>query len=260
MSWSVSTQNTKGGAPLYCDPGSCGAYSSTGYEVAGLLLAAVLAPSAAWYDFDLGSAIFEDRSAYPSMSFPPTGNSSTKLSHYLTVPGTSVASTWPKTIIYDQNPSILGFTCGSMVASPRDVAKFFYHLLDPSAAHADPKPLISDASRAEMTNFQTLTTGWMGGRLKYGAGMMNLTYGGHHVGPGGTGRIHVLGHEGDTYGFLSTEGYVPALKGAFSVASNIDQEQPMAAMACLLLQTVLTKVGGSTVSLGCRLYEGEVFV
>merc|ERR1711970_1351620 len=103
---SVSPENTGGGSPLYCNPGTCLAYSSTGYEVAGLLLAAVLNPQGEWYDFDLGSAVFEDRSAYASMSFPPLGAQNdkhpTKLSKYLTVPGFSVADTWPKTTIFDQ--------------------------------------------------------------------------------------------------------------------------------------------------------------
>lgn len=250
MKWSVSPENTKGGAPLYCNPGSGTAYSSTGYEVAGLVLAAIADSSSAWYDFDLGSAVFDDRSAYPSMSFPPKGNSTTKISQYLTVPGTSVASTWPTTTIFDQNPSILGFTCGSMVAAPRDVAKFFYHLLDDDAAHADAKPLLSDASRAEMINFQTLTIGWMARHLKYGAGLMDLSYGQYR---GGT-RVRVQGHEGDTYGFLSSQGYVPSLKGAYSVVSNVDTALPMDTMACYLLQTAVQVIGGNaTESLGCKL-------
>merc|ERR1712060_839116 len=159
----------------------------------------------------------------------------------------STAPTWPKTTIYDQSPSILGWTCGNMVASPRDVAKFFYHLLDSDAAHADPKPLISDDSRAEMTDFHTVTQGWEVGRLQYGAGMMNLSYGGRHYGQ--SSRVQVQGHEGDTYGFLTVEGYVPSLKGAFSIASNVDNEYPARSMACYLLQTVEQMIGGSTSSL-----------
>merc|ERR1711920_969841 len=146
------------------------------------------------------------------MSFPPTGNSTAKLSEYLTVPGTSVASTWEQTTIYDQNPSILGWTCGNMVASPRDVAKFFYELLDDTIEHDRTSQLLTDASRKEMVNFHTLTSGWNAGRLKYGAGLMELSYGFSRE-----NRVHVQGHEGDTYGFLSSEGYVPTLKGGYSV-------------------------------------------
>lgn len=247
MSWSVSPQNAKGGGPLYCSPGNCTAYSSTSFEVAGLVLAAVLKPSAPWYDFDLGSAFSDDRTAYPSLVFPPKGNHTEKLNSVLTIPGSSVASTWPKTTIFDQDTSILGWTCGNMVASPKDIAKFFYHLLDSEVAHADPTPLISDSSRTEMTDMQTLTQGWNAGRLQYGAGLMALNYGSYH----GSNRIAVLGHEGDTYGFLSSQGYVPTIKGAYSVATNVDNAMPMETMVCKLLQTVKQVVTGATVDLGC---------
>lgn len=257
MSFAVSSTNTKGGDPLYCNPGTCTAYSSTGYEVAGLLLAAVLRPEGAWYDFDLGSAIFDDRSAYPSMSFPPQGSQTKqnprKLSQYLTVPGLSVAPHWPKTTIYDQDPSILGCTCGNLVASPRDVAKFFYHLLDADAAHGDAKPLISDASRAEMTNLETLTAGWMAGHDKYGAGLMELTY-------GRSSHVTLKGHEGQTYGFASSQGYVASLKGAYSIASNVDYYMPMLTMACHLMETAQQVIGGSSETLGCQLAEAEVLI
>jgi len=241
MSWSASSPNNKGDGPLYCNPGQCTAYSSTSFEVAGLVLAAVLAPNEPWYSFDLGSALFDQRQDYPSMIFPPKGHAD-KLSTFLTVPGHSTASTWPKTTIFEQDPSILGWTCGNMVASPKDVAKFFYHLLDSEVAHADTKPLISDSSRSEMTRMSTMSTGWMAGRLKYGAGLMTLNYGSYR------GRTVVLGHEGDTYGFLSSQGYAASLKGAYSVASNVDNSRPMESMVNKLLQTVDQAVNGDALS------------
>ena len=74
-------------------------------------------------------------------------------------------------------------------------------------------------------------------------------------------RINVLGHEGDTYGFLSSEGYAPSLKGAFSVASNVDVGEPLDSMACFLLQIVGQTIGGSSTSLDCmQLNEKLVFV
>jgi len=235
MSWSASPPNTKGGGPLYCNPGQCTAYSSTSFEVAGLVLAAVLNPSEPWYSFDLGSGLFDQRKDYPSMVFPPKGHAD-KISTFLTVPGESVSSTWPKTTIFEQDPSIFGWTCGNLVSSPKDVAKFFYNLLDSDVAHAEAAPLISDSSRTEMTRMGTMSTGWNAGRLKYGAGLMTLNY---HAGTGHYGdRTVVLGHEGDTYGFSSSQGYITSLKGAYSVASNVDNSKPMEAMVKKLLQTV----------------------
>lgn len=188
------------------------------------------------------------------MSFPPVGNRSTTLSHYLSVPGTSVADTWPRTTIYDQDPSILGWTCGNMVASPRDVAKFFYHTLDAEAAHEDAEPLISDASRANMIDCKMLSKGWSAGYLKYGAGLMELYYGHRRS------QVFVRGHEGDTYGFLSSQGYVPTLKGGYSIASNTDNSAPTEAMPCYLLQTAQQTFGGSSGTLGCKLQETEFFI
>jgi len=236
MNFSVSQKNIQAGlqykgvgnGSLYCKPGSCTAYSSTSFIVAGLVLVAELQPNSEWYDFDLGAAVFEDRTVYPSMSFPPNGPTNgayPSLSEYLTTPGSSVSSTWPKATIYNQSTSILGFTCGNMVASPHDVAKFYYHLLDSDVAHADPKPLISDQARAEMTHFQELSRGWCRNDMEYGAGMMQIEYGKEtKEDPHG---ILVIGHEGDTYGFVSSQGYVPSLKGAYSVVANVDHSAPM---------------------------------
>lgn len=242
MNFAVSDTNTQGGPPLYFEPGNGTAYSSTGYVIAGLLLAAVLQPQQDWYDFDLGSAISPDRSQYSSMRFPPLGNGSQKLSNYLTVPGASIADTWPTTTIYDQDPTILGFTCGNMVASPRDVARFFHDLLGQQT-------LVSNASRAIMTDFRTATTGWSAGHLQYGAGLMIKEYG--HV----TDKVVVHGHEGDTYGFISAQGFIPELGGAFSLATNVDNSAPMKHAACYLLQQARATLGdsGSSSSLACTL-------
>lgn len=241
MQWSVGPQNSKNSTPLYCMPGTCTAYSSTSYDVAGLVLAAVLEPEKGWYDFDLASAISDERSSYSRMSFPPRGNSdAAKISEDLTVPGTSIAQ-WGQATIFDQNPSFLGWTCGNMVASPSDVAKYFYHLLDHEAARRDRKPLLSESSRAEMTNFKALTTGWEAGNLEYGAGLQNLTYGFNT-----SNKILVHGHEGDTYGFLSSSGYVPSLKGGYSVTSNVDVPQPMRSMVCYLMRTLQQAIGGAS--------------
>jgi CubicO group peptidase (beta-lactamase class C family) len=252
MKWSASALNRKYGGPLWCPPGTCSAYSSTSYLVAGLVVAATLYPDLAWYDVDLGSALFTEPSAYPSMSFPPKGNrSAAKMSQYLTVPGKSYGSQWGGTEIFDQNPSIFGWTCGNMVATPRDVAKYFYNLLDSDA----PAPLVSQASRTEMTRFELLTKGWNSGRggLKYGAGMMELQY-------GRTQKLAVLGHEGDTYGFMSAQGYIPSLKGAFSIVANMENSNgaPLEDMACLLLQTINCAIGSASpgCSLGCKQFHG----
>jgi len=243
MNFSVSSENIQGGVkagykgvgtgPLYCAPGACTAYSSTSFLVAGLVLVAVLQPSMEWYEFDLGSAVFDNRNEYPSLSFPPKAPSKyltdATISKYLTTPGQSVSSTWPKATIYEQDPSILGFTCGNMVGTPHDLAKFYYNLFG-EVSRADGKRLLSDQSIREMTDFQTLSAGWDAGYMQYGAGLMNIDYRTYRH-----PKMWVRGHEGDTYGFVSSQGYVPSLKGAYSVVVNVDDSAPMESLTYSLL-------------------------
>merc|ERR1712007_409614 len=102
-------------------------------------------------DLDLAALALSSRNRYPTVSFPTAdgGKMPSKLSHYLTVPGNSYnpshGSTW--TQIYEQNPSIVCYTCGNMVGSTRDVATIFYDLLAPRSNHS----LVSEASLSEMT-------------------------------------------------------------------------------------------------------------
>jgi hypothetical protein len=51
----------------------------------------------------------------------------------------------------------------------------------------------------------------------------------------GIKKVTVVGHEGDTFGFLSSQGYVPSLKAAYSVVSNVDVSAPTEHMTTALL-------------------------
>merc|ERR1711976_953649 len=138
-----------GNKSLTCRPGTCTAYSSTSYEVAGLILAATLIPEQEWFNLDLGAAALSAPARYPSLSFPPVGlqEANGTISDHLTVPCISSSSNWPDTLIGPQNPAILGWTCGSMVGTTLDVARFYFDLLGPEAV------LVSTASRAELIHF-----------------------------------------------------------------------------------------------------------
>lgn len=203
---------------------------------------------------DLGAAALPDRSRYPSLSFPPlSGNSDVrdgKISDVMTVPGTVTSSRFGKgTVLFDQNPSVLGWTCGNMVGSARDVAGFFYDLLHPGSNHA----IVSDASRTEMTTFKTASKGWYAGHLHYGAGLIERTTSGSEYiqssNPGEWG--YDIGHVGITYGFASSQGYLPSLDFSYSVASNVDSSHASKYMACLLHQIAIEVLGNATVDLGC---------
>lgn len=261
MNFSVSPQNIAagakhwggGGGPLICPAGAnCTAYASTSFLVAGLLLTAVLEPEKAWYDFDLGDAIFKDRSKVPSMRFPPMGSGGSRTSDFLTVPGSSIDhefSPAPVTI-YDQDTSILGWTCGNMVAAPMDVARFFYWALDEEGAKV--QPLVSASSRTEMMRTQMLTKGWEAGHLTYGAGIMDKCYGNK------TTCVSVKGHEGATFAFLSSSGYVPELKGSYSLVANTDGGGLPIRGACPMLEAVKRAVtGNASVNLECRAFDSD---
>lgn len=248
MDFSVSPLNIAAAAGddlMICPAGNCTAYSSTSYEVAGLLLTAVLQPESPWYDFDLGSAVFPDRARVPTASFPPMGRSEgARLSDTLTVPGSSISSDWGAATLYEQDPSILGWTCGNMVSSPTDVARFFYWAL----ADQGEGRLLSDKSREAMMNTTLLTKGWSAGHLHYGAGIMDLSYG--YRGS----RVYVKGHEGDTYAFLSSQGYVEELQGTYSLAMNIDTGSLQRIGMCYMLETVKQfATGNFSFSLNCKM-------
>jgi len=127
----------------------------------------------------------------------------------------------------------------------------FGHVLDKDV----PDQLISDESRARMENFVRSTAGWEAGHLMYGAGLMQLSYG-FRKGE----RVSVTGHEGDTYGFVSSQGYAAELQGTYSVATNIDEDGPMTMATCLLLQSVKSVVTGQAVDMSCSRYHEEFVV
>jgi CubicO group peptidase (beta-lactamase class C family) len=251
MSFSISDANIKAGGgsgPLICNTGgNCTAYSSTSYDVAGLILAAVLQPDKPWYSLDLGDVLFDGRrDLIPGAKFPTAAS---KLSDVLTVPGYSINPTFSSDpiTIFDQDASILGFTCGNMVATPTDVARFFYWLLDPKGSQE--QRLLSDASQEVMTATQVLSKGWLHGYLAYGAGIQDRAYGDRKK---PEIQVAVKGHEGATYAFLSASGYVPELKGAFSVIGNTDVGNVPINAACHMLETVKrVQTGNTTLSLGC---------
>jgi len=258
MNFSVSAKNVAGGGgsgPLICPTdGECSSYSSTSYDVAGLVLTALVEPEKLWSDFDLGSVLFPDRSKVPSMKFPNGGE---KISASLTVPGSSVSPAFsPEPItIYEQDASILGFTCGNMAARPTDMARFFYWLLD--AEGDEEVHLISRAAAAEMTRTQLLTRGWAHGYLAYGAGIQDRSYGDTR----NKKAVAVKGHEGETYAFVSASGYVPELKGGFSLIANTDVGNLPINGACPMLEVVKRFVtGNASVDLGCRAFASDDIV
>jgi len=257
----------KASSPLVCAPGTCNFYSSTSYEVAGLLLAAVGVPEGEYTDMDLGKLTLPTRDAYPTLSFPPVTSAThndvalMKLSDHLTVPGHAAVFGGSGTVVFDQNPTILGWTCGHMVGAAGDVAQFFFDLFSSRSA----RPVVSNASLTEMTRTVPLSMGW-GTHIDYGAGIMavpmshNASYRPENTSQWG----FLLGHGGMTYGFSSIQGYISLADAGFSVTSNTDIPAFSDLVTCKAMEIVAEVLGGEQVMLNCShtgpaMQTGSVF-
>lgn len=246
---------TKVSAGTICAPGTCSSYSSASYEVAGLLLAAVGTPGRRYTDMDLGDFVLPERERYPSLAFPPVTSQSqhdvksSSISQNLTVPGETSGLFGDKgATIFNQHPSILGWTCGNMVGAAGDVARYFYDLFNPQSSH----PIVSNSSLSEMTRTKPLSIGW-GGKLRYGAGIMeapisqNRSYQPSNSSQWGW----YLGHGGMTYGFASQQGYMGPAGAGFSINSNTDSPIFVGLAACKTFEIAAEVIGGQRIYLNC---------
>jgi CubicO group peptidase (beta-lactamase class C family) len=239
---------------MTCMPGTCTRYSSTSYQLAGLLVAAVQNPQGDWDDLDLRAAAFPDPSRYPSLQFP--ADKPAHLAAYLTSPGTSINPQWGEYIIQEQNPSILGWTCGNMVGTVTDEAAFLYDLLD---ADSPGHGVVSESSLTEMKRLEYLTQGWGAGSIKYGAGLMtqNVSYNVSTQVRGPEDWGWAIGHGGETYGFSSCNGYIPKLRAAYSIALNVDIDQGCDIAQCHVMDVVARFLGGENPYLNCSKFPSR---
>lgn len=122
-----------------------------------------------------------------------------------------------------------------------------------------PAPLVSDSSRLEMSRFTNFTRGYGAGTYSYGAGLflnwatMNDTQL-DDLKP--TDYGYVVGHGGDTYGFTSYQGYIPALRSGLSVAMNSDywndDLDPMGVLQCRVAETAVRVLKGEEAYMNCQ--------
>merc|ERR1712086_743259 len=64
-----------------------------------------------------------------------------------------------------------------------------------------------------------------------------------------------IGHVGETYGFVSSQGYLPSLEFAYSVASNVDDGHAAIYMTCSLHQIAIEVLGNQTVDFRCSSFS-----
>jgi len=234
------------GQQIPCNPGECSFYSSNSYEIAGLLLTALQKPDGDWGDLDYMEAISGgSKSRYPSMKLPAGQGS---LKDTMSVSGVSGFSPLQaKVVLWEQNPSIMGWSCGGLMANTGDFARFFYDLLAPTSQNR----LVSNASLAEMSNLKPLNTGEF--KVDYGAGLMDSAPPRYNQpttkGPDDWG--YIIGHIGETFAFHAVNGYMPKAKAAISIVTNTDAGfSKIDTIACKSSE-IAAKYAGETVDLQC---------
>jgi len=194
-----------------CQPGTCGKYSSSNYELLGLILAQQ-AGKESWDEYDQAAGL-------NLSSIPGTGHTRfavhgpcseyTKVHAYSC--GSDCTSEMPPLDMYNVSCTN-GWTCGNLITNAAGAAAFVRALLGKG------NRILSEASQKEMLKFRPITKGF-GTGLGYGLGVMDM---GAFSGTGNSGSF--VGHAGATYGFSSYTGYVKDLDFGISVVSNSESE------------------------------------
>lgn len=247
--------------PFLCEPGSCVAYSSTNYVLAGLVLVAHMNAtsevSGDWYNLNMWE--FYRKSLKVDMPNSQFFNNE-MIDEVATVPGFA-AGGWggyPNTTIWNQSSSILGWTCGNLAATAEDNAVFFWNLLGSESK------ILNETTVQGMKDAVTpLTTGWAANDRSYGTGLMMVQVGkGKKYGvPPKWGEWGTyLGHGGDTYGFLSEQGFVWGINASLTVVVNHDSPG-IGDLYCSLIEAAAqVLVPGVETGLQCKVSDAIVQV
>jgi len=211
-----------------CDPGTCVEYSSSNYELLGLLLAQQ-AGKKSWDEYTQA----QDLPSIPEMTSTIFGLHG-KCSNYTNVHAYSTA---PGYLVDVYNWSCTnGWTCGNLISSAADAAVFVRALLGKG------ERVVKKSTQEEMLKFVPLNKTWAIG-LPYGLGLMDVGWGAQ-LEPGA-----FVGHCGDTYGFNSITGYVKEHDFSLSVVANSENANitnDAAAQAYEIIVDYLNHQGSST--------------
>jgi len=185
-----------------CSPGTCGHYSSTNYELLGLILAQQAGVSS-WDEYKQASGLPADVLAdMPTTVFPVHG----LCSNFTQVHG--YGSGYPAKDVFDFSCTG-GWTCGNVLSNAGDAAVFVRALYGTDR-------IVSQTTRDEMTSFKPLTKGFAVG-TGYGLGTFDVS-----------SLIKdfsrdLVGHAGETYGYNSITAY--SKKNDFSLSITANDEQ-----------------------------------
>ena len=195
----ASTRGHK--TPLY-EPGTHQDYSSTNFELLGLILQRY-AGASTWDQLDQRLAAFPTdtlQSRFPNTTFALHG----KCSEHTRVHGYEPDDQYGMGLDTAFLSCTNGFTCGNIVAPAREVADWVWSLYRPGD-----ESIVSTAAAAQMRQIY----------IWYGLGTMDLpSYGQTDK------RYCRYGHFGVTYGFTANAAYNPGFD--FSIAWGTNQEDP----------------------------------
>ncbi|CAK9046405.1 unnamed protein product [Durusdinium trenchii] len=217
--------------------------AGTNYVLAGFVALGAVAPTSDWTSLDQAQIFPQPASAkYQKCTFADTGS----LNKTLDIPG-AAGSFLRRTQIYGQDASILGWTCGNLIAPAGSAAEFFYDLLIA-------KRIVPSEMVAKMQEFAPLNVGWAKGMIQYGTGLMiqqaswNATYP-PVMGSWGS----YVGHGGDTYGFLSESGVLSQFNASFSATANEEYLGPFVknVMVCTMIRVAAKVLLDQDVFLKC---------
>eukprot|EP00756_Hemistasia_phaeocysticola_P014873 Hpha_TRINITY_DN15365_c3_g5::TRINITY_DN15365_c3_g5_i1::g.89967::m.89967 len=238
---------------FYCIPGTCRAYSSTGYVLLGLLLTehsgqddwTKVKTSDFWHP-EVKAAFENDIHFFTDEPLPK----------WLTVPGVSAtysnaSGTWVAVAntVAEQNSSIVGFTCANAVTTPHHMARFYHALLHDQT-------VLKPSTLQEMESFQLLSAGWAKGYVSYGLGLMQGTVDALNPVPQGFNRWGAyMGHGGVVFGYNSLQAYAWGVNATFSVAFNADfgfeGSTNDGTLACQIVEAGSNILYGAGVDLNC---------
>jgi len=242
-------------SPVFlCSPGNCTSYTSTNYVLAGYVALGATNPTADWQSLDQ-TQIFPDPASpkYQKCTFADSG----RLNTTLDIPGTA-GSFLKRVQIYSQDASILGWTCGNLIAPAGSAAEFFYDLLIA-------KSIIPAEMVDKMQDFAPLNVGWAKGMIQYGTGLMIQQSSWNATEPPVLGSWgSYVGHGGDTYGFLSESGVLSEFNASFSATANEEYLGPFVknVMVCNMIKLAAKVLLDKDVFLKCgiRPFPEEIAV
>jgi len=210
-----------------CDPGTCGEYSSSNYELLGLILAQQ-AGAQSWDQYQQSEGLPKDvLSAMPSTSFAVHG----PCSKYTDVHAYSKERT-PPVDVYSVSCTN-GWTCGNLISNAADAAVFVRALLGKG------ERVLKASSQQEMMSFKPLTQGWSTG-LEYGLGLMDMS---KFV--GGTQKGEFMGHGGETYGFSASTAYSKTHDFGASIVANAENTFAVNRIMSLVYKTVVSHLSSN---------------